>query len=131
MLQSFDEPLDGDAGEVAPAEELLPGPPEEPLRGRVVRGTALRAHRPGQLVFPADADPSGPPVMAAAVGVDDRMLPVAERGARVAEHPVGQLGVRARSDHPGDRHPVTVVDHMYLFNGLCAGLSRVCWPCYR
>ena len=20
---------------------------------------------------------------------------------------------------------------MYLFNGLCAGLSRVCWPCYR
>ena len=26
--------------------------------------------------------------MAAAVRVDDRMLPVAERGARVAEHPV-------------------------------------------
>ena len=20
---------------------------------------------------------------------------------------------------------------VYLFNGLCAGLSRVCWPCYR
>ena len=20
---------------------------------------------------------------------------------------------------------------LYLFNGLCAGLSRVCWPCYR
>ena len=49
--------------------------------------------------------------MAAAVGVDDRMLPVAERGARVAEHPVGQLGVRARSDRPGDRHPVVAVDH--------------------
>lgn len=68
-VQSFDEPLDGDAGEVAPVEELLLETPEEPLRGRVVRGAALRAHRPGQLVLPADADPSGPPVMAAAVRV--------------------------------------------------------------
>lgn len=68
-VQSFDEPLDGDAGEVAPVEELLLETPEEPLRGRVVRGAALRAHRPGQLVLPADADPSGPPVMAAAVGI--------------------------------------------------------------
>ena len=92
-------------------EELLPGTPEEPLRGRVVRGAALRARRPGQLVLPADADPSGPPVTAATVGVDDRTLPVPERGARVAEHPVGQLGVRARADHPGHRHPVTAVDH--------------------
>ena len=83
-------------------EELLLETPEEPLRGRVVRGAALRAHGSGQLVFPADADPSGPPVMAAAVGVDDRTLPVAERGARVAEHPVGQLGVRARADRPGE-----------------------------
>ena len=24
-----------------------------------------------------------------------------------------------------------VVGAVYLFNGLCAGLSRVCWPCYR
>ena len=92
-------------------EELLLETPEEPLRGRVVRGAALRAHGSGQLVFPADADPSGPPVMAAAVRVDDRMLPVAERGARVAEHPVGQLGVRARADRPRHRHPVVAVDH--------------------
>ena len=49
--------------------------------------------------------------MAAAVRVDDRMLPVAERGARVAEHPVGQLGVRARADRPRHRHPVVAVDH--------------------
>ena len=68
-VQSFDEPLDGDAGEVAPVEELLLETPEEPLRGRVVRGAALRAHGSGQLVLPADADPSGPPVMAAAVTV--------------------------------------------------------------
>ena len=94
-----------------PRRGLLLETPEEPLRGRVVRGAALRAHGSGQLVFPADADPSGPPVMAAAVGVDDRMLPVAERGARVAEHPVGQLGVRARADRPGHRHPVVAVDH--------------------
>lgn len=37
-VQSFDEPLDGDAGEVAPVEELLLETPEEPLRGRVLSG---------------------------------------------------------------------------------------------
>ena len=79
-------------------EELLLEMPEEPFRGRVVRTAALRTHRPGQPVLPADADPPGPPVVATAVGVDDRTLPVPERGARVAEHPVGQLGVRARAD---------------------------------
>lgn len=26
---------------------------------------------------------------------------------------------------------LTVTVILYLFNGLCAGLSRVCWPCYR
>ena len=92
-------------------EELLLEMPEEPFRGRVVRTAALRTHRPGQPVLPADADPPGPPVVATAVGVDDRTLPVAERGARVAEHPVGQLGVRARADRPGHRHPVVAVDH--------------------
>lgn len=39
------------------------------------------------------------------------MLPVLERGARVPEHRVGQLGVRARTDHPGHRHPVVAVDY--------------------
>ena len=92
-------------------EELLLEMPEEPFRGRVVRTAALRTHRPGQPVLPADADPPGPPVVATAVGVDDRTLPVPERGARVAEHPVGQLGVRARADRPGHRHPVVAVDH--------------------
>ena len=32
-------------------------------------------HRPGQPVLPADADPPGPPVVATAVGVDDRTPP--------------------------------------------------------
>ena len=26
---------------------------------------------------------------------------------------------------------VYALQFVYLFNGLCAGLSRVCWPCYR
>ena len=30
----------------------------------------------------------------------------------------------------GDAGAETEFD-LYLFNGLCAGLSRVCWPCYR
>ena len=44
-------------------------PAEEPLRGRVVRRTAFRARRTRQVVVRADADPFGPPVVAAAVEV--------------------------------------------------------------
>ena len=100
-------------------EELLPGTAEEPLRGRVVRRTAFRARRTRQVVVRADADPFRPPVVAAAVTVDDRLLSVLERGAGVGEHAVGQLGVRARADRPGDRHAVMAVDH-----GRQVGLSR-------
>ena len=42
---------------------------EEALRGGVVRRTALRAHRARQAVPFHELQPSGPPVMAAAVGV--------------------------------------------------------------
>ena len=50
-------------------EELLLETAEEPLRGRVVRRTAFRAHRTRQVVVRADADPFRPPVVAAAVRV--------------------------------------------------------------
>ena len=45
--------------------------------------------------------------------------------------------VSARAAHPGhrpavrDRFRPEAWHPLYLFNGLCAGLSRVCWPCYR
>ena len=91
-------------------EELLLEPAEEPLGGRVVRTAALRAHRPRQAVALADADPFVPPVVASTVRVDDRRLAGPERGARGLEHPVGQCGVGARADRPGDRHAVVAVD---------------------
>ena len=91
-------------------EELLPGTAEEPLRGRVVRRTAFRAHRTRQFVVLADADPFRPPIMTAAIGMDDRPVALAERGARVRKHAVGQRGVGARADRPGDRKPVVAVD---------------------
>ena len=68
------EPVDRDAREVALVEELLLETAEEPLRGRVVRAAALRAHRADQPVALADAYPFRPPVVAAAVRVDDRRL---------------------------------------------------------
>ena len=119
VVEHVDEPVHRDAREAAPVEELLPGTAEEPLRGRVVRRTAFRARRTRQVVVRADADPFRPPVVAAAVTVDDRLLSVLERGAGVGEHAVGQLGVRARADRPGDRHAVMAVDH-----GRQVGLSR-------
>lgn len=68
------EPVDRDAREVALVEELLLEMAEEPLHGRVVRAAALRAHRADQPVALADAYPFRPPVVAAAVRVDDGRL---------------------------------------------------------
>lgn len=48
--------------------------------------------------------------MTAAITVDDRFLVLAERGARVRKHAVGQRGVGAHADRPGDRKPVVAVD---------------------
>ena len=92
-------------------EELLPGTAEESLRGGVVRTASLRAHRTRQTMLLADADPFGPPAVAAAAAVDDRLLAVLERGAGVGEHAVGQVRVRARADRPRDGKPVVAVDH--------------------
>ena len=89
-VQHVYEPVHRDAREAALVEELLLDPAEEPLRGGVVRTASLRAHRTRQVVVLADADPLGPPVVTAAVGMDDRLLPVPERGARAGEHAVGQ-----------------------------------------
>lgn len=109
----------GNAREAPLMEELLLETAEELLRGRVVRRTAFRAHRTRQTMLLADANPLGPPVVAATVGMDDRLLPVPERGARVGEHAVGQRRVRAGADRPRDGKPVVTVDH-----GRQIGLAR-------
>ena len=44
------------------------------------------------------------------IGMDDRPVALAERGARARKHAVGQLGVGARADRPGDGKPVVAVD---------------------
>lgn len=90
VVEHVDEPVHGDAREAAFVEELLPGTAEGPLRGGVVRTASLRARRTRQVVVLADADPLGPPVVAATVGMDDWFLAVLECGARVGEHAVGQ-----------------------------------------
>lgn len=119
VVEHVDEPVHRNAREAPLMEELLPETAEEPLRGGVVRTASLRARRTRQVVVLADADPPGPPVVAAMVGMDDWFLPVLERGARVGEHAVGQCRVRAGADCPRDRKPVVAVDH-----GRRAGLAR-------
>ena len=109
--QAFAELLVAHALPVAPVEEPVLEPAEEPLGCRVVRAASLGAHRPDWPVLLADADPSGPPVVAAAVGMDDWTLPVPERGDRVGEHPIRHAGVRGARQRPGDDHPVEAVDH--------------------
>ena len=43
--------------------------------------------------------------------------------------PSGRMRLAEREDGPYRHGPDRW--QLYLFNGLCAGLSRVCWPCYR
>ena len=110
LVEHRGELVDRHAPEAPLVEELLLETAEEPLRGRIVRRTALRAHRPGQPVAFADADPFRPPVVAATVRMNDRSLARPERGACGLEHPVDQGGVGARADRPGHRHAVIAVD---------------------
>ena len=72
-------------------------PAEEPLRGGVVRRTALRAHRPRQTVPFHEIQPSGPPVMATAVGMHQGLRPLRQRFRGLDEHPVGELRVGTRT----------------------------------
>ena len=119
VVQHVDEPVHRDAREAPFMEELLLETAEEPLRGRVVRRTAFRAHRTRQTMLLADADPLGPPVVAAMVGMDDWFLPVPERGARVGEHAVGQCRVGLVPIVYATGMPVVAVDH-----GRQIGLAR-------
>jgi len=64
VVEHVDEPVHRDACEAALVEELLPETAEEPLRGGVVRGTALRARRPYQAVPFHEVRPSGAPAVA-------------------------------------------------------------------
>lgn len=86
------------------------GRPKNPSAAALSGEQPFAPRRTRQVVVLADADPLGPPVVAATVGMDDWFLAVLERGACVGEHAVGQRRVRAGADRPGDRHAVVAVD---------------------
>ncbi len=90
--------------------ELLFEAAEEALGGSVVGRAALGAHGTCQPVPFADRDPFGPTVVAASVGMDNRVLAVLEGGACLFEHAVGQAGRRVGADGPCHGHPVIAVD---------------------
>lgn len=108
--EPFAEPFVAHAPPVAAVEELVLEPAEEPLHGGVVRRASLGAHGVGQPVLLADADPSGPPVMAPAVAVDHGTFAVPEGGYRVEQHAVGHGRVGASRQPPGDDLAVEAVD---------------------
>ena len=86
-------------------------PAEEPLRGGIVRRTALRARRPRQPVPFHEIQPSGPPVMAPAVGMHQGPRPLRQRLRGLDEHPVGELRVGAGTGRVRDNLAVVAVDH--------------------
>lgn len=83
---------------------------EEPLRGGVVRGTALCARRPCQAVAVHERQPSGPPTVAAAVGMHQGMRPLRQRFHGLDEHPVGEPGVGTGTGRVGDDPAIVAVD---------------------
>ena len=100
---------------------LRPHTPEEPLRGGVVRGTALRARRPCQAVAVHERQPSGPPAVAAAVGMHQGMRPLRQCLRGLDEHPVGEPGVGTGTGRVCDDPAVAAVDRRRE-----ARPSRVC-----
>ena len=92
-------------------EELVLQPSEESLASGVVGRAPLPGHRPDDAALCADADPSGPSVVAASVAVAYGMLSVRQLPAGLFQHGVRQLRVRALPDAPRDGHPVEAVDH--------------------
>ncbi len=91
-------------------EESILEPAKESLHRRVVRASPLPRHRPGQVVLLAYGYPSGPAVMAPAVGMGHGALALAERAACGLEAAVGELCVRARADRPGGQAAVEAVE---------------------
>ena len=89
---------------------LRPHASEEPLRGGVVRGTALRARRPRQAVAFHERQPSGPPAVAAAVGMHQGPRPLRQRLRGLDEHPVGEPGVGTGTGRVCDDPAVVAVD---------------------
>lgn len=85
--------------------------PEEPLRGGVVQRTAFGAHRPRQPVMVHELQPSGPPVMAPAVGMHQGPRPLRQRLRGLDEHPVGELRVGTETGRVRDDLAVVAVDH--------------------
>ena len=83
---------------------------EEPLRGGVVRGTALGARRPCQAVAVHERQPSGSPAVASAVGMHQGMRSLRQCLRGLDEHPVGEPGVGTGPGRVRDDPAVVAVD---------------------
>ncbi len=110
-VEERDELLGPVSRPVPAVEELVLQPPEEPLHGRVVRAGALARHRPRHAVLGAYGLPPVPAVMASAVAVEDRVLPLGEGAAGDGERCVRELGGGARRYRPAHRLGVEQVHH--------------------
>ena len=84
--------------------------PKNPLRGGVVRGTALHTRRPCQAVTAHEIQPSGPPAVVAAVGTHQGPRPLRQRFHGLDEHPVGEPGVGTGTGRVRDDPAIVAVD---------------------
>ena len=110
-IQQGHELVHGNAPPVAMVEELVLQPAEEALHRGVVWRAALPGHRADDAVALAYRDPSGPSVVDAPVGMEDRGFPVAFLGAGGHQAPVGEFGARPRPYRPGDELAIEAVEH--------------------
>lgn len=88
FVQPGHEVINRDPFPVSTVEHLVLQPSEEPFAGRVVGRASLLGHRPCQVVPLHQLYPSGPPVMAAPVGVDYRIALVSQMCYAICQHRV-------------------------------------------
>lgn len=110
VVDGVGQVVQGGVVPVAVVEHLVLETAEEALGGGVVGRAALGAHGPGPAVCLHARDPSGPPVVAAPVGVDDGPGVGGQAFGQPVEHVVGQGRVGVFADGVGQDLAVEAVD---------------------
>lgn len=76
----------------------------------VIRGTSLLGHGPGKTSTLHAFDPSGPPVMTAAISKDDGALSIWQNSSRLIQHGIDQSGIGAAADCPVHNQTIETVN---------------------
>ena len=83
--------------------------PQKAFTCRIIRGTSFLGHGPGKTSTLHAFDPSGPPVMTAAISMDDGVLSLCQSSNCLIQHGIDQSGIGAVADCPVHNQTIETV----------------------